>query len=95
MKRQSRCNEQHDEVPQPPEVDLVCIGHGHEVHSSVEGAGLKWVMQHIKTISIKSQSICNEPHDEVPQPQEVNLGGLRHGHEVQSSVEVAVLKEVM
>ena len=44
-------------------------------------------MQHIKAISMKRQRICNVQHDEVPQPQEVDLGGLRHGHEVNSSVE--------
>ena len=38
MKRQSRCNVQHEEVPQPQEVDLPVagLGIGHEVHSSVE-----------------------------------------------------------
>ena len=36
MKRQNRCNVQHEEVPQPQEVDLVGLEHGHEGHSSVE-----------------------------------------------------------
>ena len=55
-------------------------------------AMLKYVMHHIKTISMKRQSKCNEQHDEVPKPQEVDFGGLGHGHEVHSSVEIAVLK---
>ena len=45
-------------------------------------------MQHIKTISMKRQSGCNVQHEEVPQPQEVDLGGLGHCREVQCSVEV-------
>ena len=42
----------------------------------------KEVMWHIKTISMKRQSRCNEQHAKVLQPQEVDLGGHRHGHEV-------------
>ena len=45
-------------------------------------AVLKWVMQHIKTISIKRQSRCNVQQVKVLQPQEVDLGGHGHGHEV-------------
>ena len=51
-------------------------------------AVLKQIMQHIKAISMKRQSRCNVQHEEVPHPQEVDLGGLSHGHEVHSSVEV-------
>ena len=36
MKRKSKYNVQHDEVPQPQEVDLGGLGHGHEGHSSAE-----------------------------------------------------------
>ena len=48
----------------------------------------KKLMRHIKTISMKRQSKCNEQHAKVLQPQEVDLGGHGHGHEVHCSVEV-------
>ena len=51
-------------------------------------AVLKKVMQHIKMVSMMSQSRCNVQHDKVPKPQEVGLGGLGHGHKVYSSVKV-------
>ena len=45
-------------------------------------------MWHIKPISMKRPSRCNEQHAKVLQPQEVDLGGHGHGHEMWSSVEV-------
>ena len=37
---------------------------------------------------MKRQSRCNVQQEKVLQPQEVDLGGLGHGHEVHSSVKV-------
>ena len=45
-------------------------------------------MQHIKMISMERQSRCNVKQAKVLQPQEVDLGGLGHGHEGLSRVEV-------
>ena len=45
-------------------------------------------MQYIKTVSMKRQSRCIVQHDKVPQPKEVELGGLGHGCEVYNSVKV-------
>ena len=36
MKRESRCNVLKAKVPQPQEVDLGGLGHGHELHRSVQ-----------------------------------------------------------
>ena len=45
-------------------------------------AVLKWVTQHTKTISIERQSWCNVQQAKFLQPQEVDLGGHGHDHEV-------------
>ena len=74
IKRQSRCNEQHEKVLQPQET-LVAT----DMAMKCEVVQ-KEVMWRIKTISMKRQSRCNEQHAKVLQPQEVDLGG--HGHEV-------------
>ena len=51
-------------------------------------AVLKYVMWHIKTISMEGQSRCNEQQAKVLQLQEVDLGGHGHGQEFPGRVEV-------